>query len=167
MEGKVLSPEQRIVSRLADGLDAGDPVIRQRFSTLALHVFLMQDRGITQADLALELGVSLSTVQRYIRIGAPIVCLPQSPWCLTQDRVDDAITAIWEARSGREYPRAMWTAGPLLGDGLPELIEYLDPEPLEYISEAQIKELMSNDTPGRRATIRGRRPGESLGWGYS
>lgn len=148
--GQDQTAEQRIVEALVDGLDSGDPGVCHRFSVLALHQLLIQDRGITHTELALELDCSLAAVERYFRIGADAEPSRFNPRALTSERVDDAITAISERRLGRQYPRALRTAGPLLADGLPEVIELLDPEPLEYLQEVATRDLMKPDVLASR-----------------
>jgi len=145
--------EQRIVAGLAQRLDDGDPGTQLRFSRLTLHQLLCQDRHITRRELALELDVSLAAIERYFRIGAPLDPPKQNRRALTSERVDAAITRISERKFGRQYPRAIRTAGPLLADGLPEVIELLDPEPLEYLQEVATRDLMTPGIPHRRLVV--------------
>jgi hypothetical protein len=96
-----------------------------------LHRVIAAQRGISYSELADESGLPLRTVERHMA-GRP-------PGYI--DDVDDALTRITERR-GYELPQAIRVEGPLLFDGLPEVISLLDPEFQAYLAEMYTLDLM-------------------------
>lgn len=101
-----------------------------------LHQVMAAARGITQAELSAEMGVSKEAVSQYMRDGSTEE---------VADRMDRAITAISDRR-GLGPSRAVWPVSGLQPDGLPETVAVNAVEEL-YRNELVIRDLMK--APGR------------------